>query len=517
MSGRDPEFADCAPERLSPGRRRRVDPLVVGVAVVALGLGLAVAKPWESPAAVPSPSSDPVGAATSPDPEVGATATSDPAAVAPVPVGDPLVTWPEVAAISRFIDAWGARQIVRTTPADSVDPALHPVWAAAEASGSGVDLAILPPADGAVVALGISHPATELPLDARVWADGGEGVWRWLDARRLDPSPLGGALMFTPPVRDGVQLPGWPTGRYRVEVLVDGDVRRLDIDVRAPSVVAETPTASAGPPVRGAFAADVSDLLPGPFLSVDGAAIPFPAVAADPTVDLATAWLTPAATSTTVLHEPRAGGVGVMFPPGATDADATIRSVGPEALSDEPNRAVRTRIEGRGRAPYVVFGAPGGTAWPAGTFEMVASWRDATTARSATYRFELTPAGATEPLALAAARAFSGTPTSDPLAARIADLSCDRAGGPSVREPAFIGVEHPLGQPPTDVVLRLDQAGGGTIPQPILTAREVVPGLSMIGPADRAAFTPGVYRLQIGTGAAAERQLLCVGVYAATR
>ena len=514
MSDRDPEFADFAPERLSTGRRRRVDPLVVGVAVVALGLGLAVAKPWETQVAAP--------AVASPAPDVAVAASDAPAAVAPVPAGDPLVTWPEVAAISRFIDAWGARQIVRTTPADGVDPALHPVWAGAETSGSGVDLAVLPPADGAVVALGISHPATALPLDARIWVDGGEGVWGWLDARRLDPSPWGGALMFTPPVRDGIQLPGWPTGRYRVEILVDGDVRLLDIDVRAPSVVAETPAASAAPPVRGAFAADVSDLLPGPFLSVDGAAIPFPAVAvaAELVVDRATAWLTPASSSMTVLREPRAGGVGVMFPPGATDADATIRSAGPEALTDEPNRAVRIRIEGRGRAPYVVFSAPGGLAWPSGTFEMVATWRDGSAERSATYRFELVPSGASEPLALAAARVFSGAadaPTSDQVAVRVGDLSCDRDDGPSVREPAFIGVDHPLGRPPTDIALRLEQVGGGTVAQPILTAREVIPGLSMIGPRDRAAFTPGVYRLEIGSGARAERLLLCVGVDAATR
>jgi hypothetical protein len=510
MSEREPTSASFEPERLG-AKRRRIDPLVIVSSIVAVGLIAAVMKPWggeEAISASPSASVDRTAASPAPS-----SATSDADSAGP---DISRVSWPEVVAITKPHDAWGARVIVRPRTDTPDDPDLEELWAPAEPTVTGWSQVQLPSTDKIVVALGITHPADELPLDARVWSYGPDRAWHWLDTQRLDPSPWGGALQFTPPIVAGVQWPAWTAGRYRIEVLVDGGIRRIDVAVREYiSVILEPGYGIDQAPARGAFSADVTGIGEGPFLTIDGDAFPFEAATADPDTSPAAAWLATARAPVTVLREPRASGLGVIMPVGATDIEATIRSLGPESLSATPKQVVRTRIDDGPRTPYVVFGSPGGGAWPAGTYAIDTSWSMADGHSTATYLVEFAPQAAMEPLALAAARTFlDATAGVEPTLAGVAvpatELSCAREM-PSVDQAAFIGVSYPPGRPPSMIRLQLEATPGRFQDQPILVARDVAPGMSMIGPADRAAFSRGNYRLTTGDGPSTAPMRLCLG------
>ena len=72
--------------------------------------------------------------------------------------------------------------------------------------------------DGAILALGLTFPADEAPLDARLWREVEDG-WEWLAADPLSPTDQGGAFLFAPPRVGGGYLTTWPPGRYRAEWL----------------------------------------------------------------------------------------------------------------------------------------------------------------------------------------------------------------------------------------------------------------------------------------------------------
>jgi hypothetical protein len=515
MSGREPTSASFDPERLTP-RRRRIDPIVVAVPVVIAGIVVAILKPWVGPTEAPSPPTVAEASPVAPAPDVPRRVTAE-----------PLVRWPEVVAVTTAHDAWGARAIVRPwregqDPSAASAPDLEELWAPAEPTVTGWSKVALPRTDKTVVALGITHPSDELPLDARIWELGRDGAWQWLDAQRLDPSPWGGALHFTPPVRDGVQQPVWLGGIYRVEILVEGGIRRIDIDVREVASVLVEPGYGAGPPpARGAFSVDVSSIPEGPFLSVDGDAMPFTASPADPATSAADVWLGAVPGGVTVLREPRASGLGLMLPPDATHVEASVRSLGPESLADTPTQIVRTRVDDGPRAPYVVFGAPGGGAWPAGTYAIDASWTSVGRGQAVTYLLELVPPEVEDPLALLAARSLAHVRSDEVaptgVAVLAASLQCDGASPMPGLEPAFLGIEHAPDHAPDSIALERVARSGDTTDQPILVAGEVAPGLSLVGPADRAAFQPGVYRLVVGDGGDAVRTRLCVGVESVAR
>src|SRR6185503_18988558 len=100
--------ADSDPVRLGP-RRRRVDPVVIGVIGVVVAIAVAAIKPWDrQPSAPVSP--PPAVAVVAPSSIATGAPTGPPATATPVPSAMP-PGWPDVASAVTTHDAWGVRAI----------------------------------------------------------------------------------------------------------------------------------------------------------------------------------------------------------------------------------------------------------------------------------------------------------------------------------------------------------------------------------------------------------------------
>lgn len=547
MSGREPTSASFEPERLRPARRR-LDPAVLGAGIVVIAIGVAVLKPWAAPveqAARPlgtsgaaasvalAPSSTP---SLDPDPVAsGAAGAAGAAAVEPERRRPP-ITWAEAAPVLHGHDAWGVRVVVRDPEPDAAsDPSteapgggLVERWAAPDTPSPGDDVAVLPTGGRQVLAVGVTFPADQLPLDARIWrARGDDRGWEWLDARPLDLTPSLGAMLFAPPRTVDGYLPAWPSGRYRIDLLVGGSVRSIHADL-PPGVAARPPVIDAlrsgTEPLVSAFASVTSGIDGGLFATVDGRGVPI-AGAGVVVSDPGAAWIH----GVPSVFEPRATGLGVMFPVGSSSPNATLRRLVPDGNFEEPRRAPGIRFDDAGRWPYMLFRAPGGGAWPAGVYGVDARWSDASGTHRATYAVELRPGRqSAPPPALAAVRALAnragtegvlGIPRWPVDGLRRAfvegvDLTCGASGStlPSGEQPALLAIGHPVGEDVSATRLELVLDGGRTRSMPVLIARDVVPGLSLLAPAGGQAFPSGVHRLSVGEGAAARTTRVCIGV-----
>ena len=526
MSGREPTFAEFRPTPLA-ARRRRVDPVVVGVVAVTLAVGAAVAKPWEHPAAT-----GPVVAA-SVEPGMtgpGAARATDPRPMVPRDTGpDPGIGWPQVAAAVQPHETWGARAIVRD-PARAPDRGgrrLVERFAEFEPDPDGVPSALLATADQGVLALGLTFPPDDLPLDVRVWRASGDG-WEWLQAAPVGPSPAFGAFLFAPPRIDGATAPTWPTGSYRIQVLTGTGVRDVRVDlpdrfevVPGPSVgSAERPDAPS--PLEPVF----RTMGPWrPFVVQDGVATPLLGGPSEP-LDLPAAWLDAGPDGAAApldrvasIYAPRAAGLGVLLPVGAWEVDGTIRAIAPDARDVDATRWVGQRFDGQGRAPYLVFRAPDAGVWPAGIYRIEAAWTDASgTRRHAAYHTELRPGpGGTVAEPLAAARALARIAGTDVVAGagglfiEGSVLACDAPSAAGGAVPSIIGIAHAPGAAPTDLAMDVLLGGGRTAGLPVLVTSEPIPGLTLVAPAAGERFTPGVYRIVGTEGGRSRPRTVCVG------
>ena len=528
MSGREPTFAEFEPTRLAP-RRRRLDPVLVGALIVVAAVAAAVVKPWDlAPTEGDASASAPPAVASG---AVGAPATSAPLIPAPSDgswtpdgpaVGSPAITWSQAAAAITAREAWGVRAIVLDpAPATNEAPAgasagLAERWMVAEAQPAQVELGSI---DAGVLALGVTFPPDDLPLDVRIWRATASG-WRWLDVPRIGSSPAFGEHLFGPPRVDGVGLPSWPAGSYRVEVLTGAGIREMDVGLAnrfdvvpdpldLPTVTDQT-LPSPFAPRLGALRG------PGAFVVAEGSAIaldapeePGPRAG----VDL---WRTGVAGA----WEPRANGLGVLLPTGSSEASATLHRVLPVEGSVDARRAVGLRFEGDGRSPYVIFRAPGGVPWPAGVYRLDVTWTDASGPRSAAWHVELRP-GPPAPSAttLEAARMLWASPDTGPVvgflpdAGAAHDLSCGEGDPIAIDEaPTIIGLHHEPGASPASITASLRLDGGRTVDQPVLVAREALPGLTIVAPANLDRFVTGVHRLAAGEGGDVRASTLCLGL-----
>jgi hypothetical protein len=547
MSGREPTGASFEPERLRPARRR-LDPAVLAAGIVVVAIVVAVLKPWAAPmdqAATPLGTSG-AGASVavvtsptpSPEPEPSDQVTLGAAGAAAVEPERrrPPITWADAAPVLRGHDAWGVRAVVRDPEPDArSDPATDPPgsglverWAAPDTPSPGDDVAVLPTGGRQVLAVGVTFPPDQMPLDARIWrARGDDRGWEWLDARPLDPTPSLGAMLFAPPRTVDGYLPAWPAGRYRIDLLVGGSVRSIHADL-PPGVAARPPVIDAlrsgTEPLVSAFASVTSGIDGGLFATVDGRGVPI-AGAGIAVSDPGAAWIQ----GVPSVFEPRATGLGVMFPVGASSPNATLRRLVPDGNFEEPRRAPGIRFDDAGRWPYMLFRAPGGGAWPAGVYGVEAGWTDAAGTHRASYAVELRPGRqATPPPALAAARALANRAGSDGVLGiprwpvdglrrafvEGVDLTCGARGSmlPTGEQPALLAIGHPVGVDVSTARLELLLDGGRTRSMPVLIARDVVPGLSLLAPASGQAFPTGVHRLDVGDGADARTTRVCIGV-----
>jgi hypothetical protein len=391
------------PVRIGSGRRG-VDPFIVGVVVVALGLVLAVIKPWESEGSAigPRPSSPAVLADASPTAPTRSgpppSAATRPGPIAPdASQGPPRPTWAEVSPVIRPHDAWGVRAILAGLPAvdtgSSDRPPYLESWSPTVTGSDGIERAYVYREDAVVVGLGLSFPPDHPPQDARIWrVHRGERL-EWIDAQAIDAGSSDAAFLFVE-----AASPTWRGGQYRIDVLVDGAVRRIALQIpdrsgRVPEPD-EWPVAQQG--LVGVLDSNPSGVHIGLFATVDGVGVPIGVIAGRP-LDETSAWqdvlrgpVGGAAQTVAAVSLPRATGLGVMLTNHGFVQLAVLRRLAPSELAPAP--PARGGISDmQNRTPFVVFSAPDGEAMAPGVYAISVSWTDDAGLHAGTWHVELRP------------------------------------------------------------------------------------------------------------------------------
>jgi hypothetical protein len=188
---------DFEPAGVLPARsRRRPDPVVVTIALVVIGLAIAVLKPWgtTSESATVTPTGPP-------------TASSETSVAPLVEPGDRAIA-AAIGAAFRPHDGWGVAVITAAVGRDSLTAFRERWWPATPGVPAGASPLALSAAG--VVALGITSPRRDTPLDVRAFYFRPDVGWQWLD---VAPAPArdAAALALLPPTVPGVKgAPGAP-------------------------------------------------------------------------------------------------------------------------------------------------------------------------------------------------------------------------------------------------------------------------------------------------------------------
>jgi hypothetical protein len=382
---------DFDPVPLGP-RRRRVDPVTVGVIAIVVALAVAVVKPWDHQATAPVAPAPSVAVAA-PIPSATRAPTPVPSVATPAPEWASVPSWAAVASAIAPHDAWGVRAITvdQRLHRLAAESSYHEHWSAADAS-IGAETATLGRLADPVTMLGVTSPREEAPRDVRIWRIHQFDQLEWIDAFPIAPEPSDASLLFIRPGRNGDTLTPWQPGQYRVEVLVADGIHRLWVLVPDASGVVPPPdTWTRDPPAIEAGASDPSVVRIGMFATVDGVGVSLPARQTRPLDDDA-AWLDLSDGAKDVVataYLPRASGLGVMLTSHAAVSSATIQRLAPGPF-DAPE-ATGGISESQGRTPYVLFRAPAEKTWAPGVYAISVTWSDGAGAHEGTWHVELRP------------------------------------------------------------------------------------------------------------------------------
>ena len=388
------------PIKLRP-RRRRVDPVVVGVLGVVIALGLAVAKPW-----VPSQraeASDPSAAVAIAPPATALRQTPPQDATQPPATSrpSPSPSWTDIAPVLDIHRQWGVEAVLLlpTATASQARPwRFVSYWSPAAPGPDGPQSAYISRDDQSIVALGVTYPADQVPVDARIWLVHAGDELEWMDARMVVGGAPDGAMLFERTGAPVGQPSSWPGGHYRIDVLVAGTVRRISVQIpgRLGSVAQPDPWPATSARLVVPDDSDPSGVHVGLFATVNGRGIPL-AATPGPLLDEVTAWLRAAGpagrtSGPTVARAylPLATGLGVMLTSHARVESATIRRLAPDARFDAGQiLGGLSRIEGR--TPYLVFAPRDGGAFTPGVYALSVEWTDALGSHAGTWHVELRP------------------------------------------------------------------------------------------------------------------------------
>jgi hypothetical protein len=517
-------------------------PIVVALVVVALAL--AVVKPWDGRSADPA-APEPSVADASPGPAASEGAPSDEPPAARDRQAQPDDAWLLGAVSPR--DTWGVVAIADAAPgaATSVAPATAVEHWTATVPGPASDT---PTAASAATGtprapagirsttpvrlLGVSAPLGRTPLAIRVWRARGD-VWRRVAAAPPIADHPAAHRLLRPATGTGVAPLAWPAGRYRLDLLLGGEVVTMEVRLDAPDVGSDMLSFAGPRPAPGLFAAplddeppaDVSALGDGPvaYAVAAGRLVPLEARATTP-LDPATAWLDPARVVGTI----DARGVrtlGVALPPDATEVTGKVRRLAPGPFAAEAAMDLVLAADGsqgdRAFRPAVEARSPTGLAWPAGTYAIDVGWTAGGEASAATWHIDLHPgfeAAPSMPLltarGMAAQHARPGLLVprperlgmeagSDALAWFPLGAAIDCVTGRIDEPPAGVGVVLGPDQVVLEAIGRRTRSGGGTAPVGLRIA-PIEPGLTLLLPRDTPRFRAGIHELTLSVGPASD-------------
>ena len=509
---RSEQGVDFAPTRIGDDRRRRIDPVAIVAAVLVLGLGAAVLKPWETSAPAGQANATVPPASVAPGPAT----TAPPPAAAPLdrPVAAMVAAALEVAPVRRergiqlFVDG-APRDAPAETPADA---SLVERWMG---TAGGIDTVAAITVDRPVRGLGVTAGPGEAVLDVRVWQDAGAYGWRWLDAAVVDVGRSAAEHVLLPPSVDGTPLAAWPAGRYRLDVLMGGWMDHLEVVLDVPATEPDppgrpAPRAPPEPPEPPRTLADVSVMQA--YAVVDDAVRPLTA-RPGPLLDQTAAWVDPTGVVARVPPG-RVTTLGVALPPSAADVEAAIRHLAPAPTRGDDAEYILTAGEGSG-ASTVGWSRADGRPLTPGVYALDLAWEDDEGAHSAAWHVELRPAGAERPLPLLdAARRYA--PFADALQLIVSrpwrlgmeagsqavatfdldathDCAATRMGEP----PVVVGLGVPKGASVVDVTSYRQRPLGGRETIGVRVVRDAVPGLVLVVPRDAGRFRPVTHEFRV--------------------
>jgi hypothetical protein len=385
-------------------RRRRFDPVFVGIPILIVAVLIAVAKPWDAAPdgsiaeATPAPSAASTGA-TSASPARPPTPRPSPSPIAGE--GPALPSWADLADVAGSRHEWGILAVtgrVDRFTASGVDAGFGASWVRADVAAGGVGPnPDVRSGEADVLGLGVTFPRNDAPRDIRVWLDrSGDGP-EWIDVvpvpgrARDDPIVV---MRLTP---SGAVEP-FEAGHYRLDLLRTNSIDRIAVGI--PDSTGSVPDPSRWPITESrlvpAAESDLSAIRVGLFATVDGFAVSLPAAQGRP-LDELDAWEAARAkpgadTAPPIVSAflPRATGLGVMLTSHASVQLADLSRLAPAPLVPVP--PVRGGISAvQGRTPYVVFEGPPSRALEPGVYALSVSWTDATGLHAATWHVELLP------------------------------------------------------------------------------------------------------------------------------
>ena len=379
-------------------RRQRVDPLAIGIVVVAIGLVAAIIKPWDPGAEARSPRPSSAAAAPSPTSSVvpAASPTSRPVAL---PAASP-PTMADLAGIVTAHDAWGVRVLLHDRPTLYGAPAAPRYldrWSPASDATRLLTAAVASD-DRSIDVLGVTAPRSVTPQAVRIWRVHRDDQLEWIDALPVDPGSPDGSLLFVRPGGGDIPVVAWDAGRYRIDVLVADGVHRIEVDV--PGRFARVPILDPWPvPEDGIVPVSANDpptVLTGMFASVDGVGVPLGS-APHPLLSEADAWRAVMGSGglgsgvvVASAYLPRASGLGVMLPSKAEIRTATMLRLAP-VEGFEPPPVLHGNSDRNGRRPFVLFEASPGGVWAPGVYAISITWSDGVAQHQDTWHVELRP------------------------------------------------------------------------------------------------------------------------------
>jgi hypothetical protein len=524
------------PVKLGP-RRRRLDPLAIGAALVALGLIAAVLKPWSAQTEPASGAPDAALVSRAPSPGAPATPAASQSVATPPPTPPTstaaLASWDRVRPAVAAHESWGIRAIV-ARPAGLLGPAgdlrFDEVWNPLTDLAGGTPTVDIEPDDETVVAVGITFPPAHTPLDVRIWLVRRNG-FDWVDTRPVDTDPAGGAFLYRVG-GEGPTFRNWQAGRYSVDVLVDGGIRRFGFTLPNRFEIVPTDPAPRASPADlvDPDSTDLGGLPIGPFVTARGVAVPLrersgpPMTETDAWLDLDPGTLGAPRPRVAAAYLPAATGLGVKLAKGSVVRSATIQRLAPAASQLNPALVLDVFDPGHPNST-VLFRALDGRAWSPGTYELSVGWLGRVGVHQESWLIELQPgpARAIAPMLQAARRfaRFAGqagvvTGTAEPLeggprAVAIRLTQARPSSGPSIpardRVPcdgmtvdaltSIIGLAGPFATPPVRVSARALFEFIRSDELPILVAAGDVPGIVLVAPAGNAGATSDVFRRRL--------------------
>lgn len=526
------------PVRLG-ARHRRFDPVALGAVVVAIAVAISIVKPWDEPAQGTPPGASPVATASAaPPPVINARAEAPP-------------TWAQIEPVVRRHEAWGIRAVV-VEPSSNRESAAGQryteSWFRFPDDGTAGLTTVVDPAGRSIVALGITFPPSQAPLDIRIWREGRRGL-EWVDTEAVDPVPSGGAFLYVRPGMDEDPRQPWASGTYRIDVLVEGAVRRFGISIpdRFSNLAAgsERPSLADLRPVTDASETTLPDVPYGLFAIADGTAVPLPADEGGP-LDEAAAWLNvdpgtgrAPRSFVGVAYVPRATTLGVMLESRVIVMSATLSRLAPEPLSTIVPVMDHTPRDGAPNTS-VSFQAPNGGVWQAGVYRITVVWADFDGLHEETWHAELRPGLVRAiPRMLAAARSWARYAgengvilgTAEPLVGgprsaviRLVHLQPETAtypvasgigcGGTVINSnPGIIGFAYPGDAYASTVRARILRPFLRRGDQVVMNAAFGLRGLILVAPARRPTMTEGNYQFTVGEGDDARDYALCLEMH----